>query len=456
VSSIGAGARRHPPRRVLVVGSGAREHALAWRLARDPDAPEVLAAPGNEGMEDVARRLPIGELEFDRLASACREERVDLVVVGPELPLAAGLADELGAAGVPVFGPGREAARLESSKWFAKEIMRAAGVPTGAAEAFTALEPARRALGRFGPPWVVKADGLAAGKGVRVTDQAEEAEAFLAECLEGGRFGAGGRRVLLEEFLAGEEASVMAVCDGARFVLLPAARDHKRARDGDRGPNTGGMGAYAPSESVGPELEERVAREIVAPVLSVLRERGTPFRGTLYCGLMLTGEGPRVMEFNVRFGDPETEVVMPLVEGALAPFLGGAAAGALDPGLIRRGAGAAVGVALADEGYPESPHGGGWIAGLDELAREEHLVVFHAGTRRAAEGWQVVGGRAACVVARGETRTEARARVYAALAGLGGSGWRMRRDIAAAFGAGPARTGAGGGAAPRRSDDGGA
>jgi phosphoribosylamine--glycine ligase len=425
-------------RRILVVGTGGREHALAWRLARDPEAPVVLVAPGNEAMEDVARRLPDPVLDGPALVAACRRERVDLVVIGPEAPLAAGLADELGAAGVAVYGPGREAARLESSKWFAKDVMREAGVPTAAADAFTAFEPARRAVGRCGPPWVIKADGLAAGKGVCVTAERAEAEAFLADCFEAGRFGESGRRVLIEEFLEGEEASLMAVCDGHDFVLLPPARDYKRAFDGDQGPNTGGMGAYAPSEWVDEALEDGVGRRIIAPVLEALRRRGTPFRGTLYCGLMLTVDGPRVVEFNVRFGDPETEVVLPLVEGAFGRLLASAARGALDRSAVTRGRGSAVAVALADAGYPADVRGGGRITGLEGLRGREGVMVFHAGTRRVGEEWQVAGGRAAYVVARSTTREEARARVYEALAELDGGGWRTRGDIAAAPGRVPA------------------
>ncbi len=419
------------PRRILVVGSGGREHALAWRLAQDPQAPEVLAAPGNDGMARVARRLPVPEGDAEALAAACRAEGVDLVVVGPEAPLAAGLADRLAAAGIGVYGPGAAAARLEASKWFAKEVMREAGVPTARAEAVADLAAARRGLDAFGPPWVVKADGLAAGKGVRVTSERAEAEEFLAACLGGGRFGASGRRVLLEEHLAGREASVMAVCDGEAAVLLPPARDFKRAFDGDAGPNTGGMGAYAPAEDVDAGLEDEVLRTVVRPVLEAMRRRGAPFRGTLYCGLMLTAAGPRVVEFNVRFGDPESQVVLPLVEGSLSALLAGAAAGRLDAGAVWRGPGSAVAVALADEGYPDAVRGGGEILGLERLDGRPGLLVFHAGTRAAGGTWRVSGGRAAYVVARAGTRAAARAAAYEALDGIGGSGWRARRDIAA-------------------------
>jgi phosphoribosylamine--glycine ligase len=444
------------PRRILVIGSGGREHALAWRLARDPEPPEILAAPGNAGMERVARRLPVDELDAPALAGACRSEGVDLVVVGPEAPLAAGVADQLRAAGNTVYGPGREAARLESSKWFAKEVMRDAGVPTAAAEAFADEREARRALDRFGPPWVVKADGLAAGKGVRVTRDRAEAEAFLGECLSGGRFGAGGRRVLLEEHLEGEEVSVMAVCDGRDWVLLAAARDYKRALDGDRGPNTGGMGAYAPSAWLDAAGEERVGREIVGPVLREMERRGAPFRGTLYCGLMLAAAGAKVVEFNVRFGDPETEVVLPLVGGRLGGLLAGAARGALERGAVRREPGSAVAVALVDAGYPDEVRGGGRIGGLAALEERGDVFVFHAATRRGPAGWRVGGGRAAYVTARAPSLAAARARVYAAVDTLDGEGWRARRDVAAHAAATAVAAGTTAGDGPRGRSDGGA
>ncbi len=416
--------------RILVVGSGGREHALAWRLARDPGSPEVLIAPGREGMQDVGRCLPVGDHDAIGLTEACRRERVDLVVVGPEAPLAEGLADVLRAAGFAVYGPGSGAARLESSKWFAKEVMREAGVPTARGESFRDFDEACRGLGRFAPPWVVKADGLAGGKGVRVTAERAEAEEFLRDCLVRGRFGVSGQQVVIEEFLEGEEVSVMAVCDGSDFVLLPPARDYKRALDQDQGPNTGGMGAYAPSVDVDAALEDEIGRRIVAPVLDAVRRRGAPLQGTLYCGLMLAGTGPKVLEFNVRFGDPETQAVVPLLEGAFARLLAGAASGRLEREAVWRGRGWAVALALTDEGYPDALRGDGRIRGLEGLSGRADVHVFHAGTRRSQDGWQVVGGRAAYLVARGESLRDARARVYEALAELGGSGWRARRDIA--------------------------
>ena len=414
----------------MVLGSGGREHALAWRLARDPERPEVIVAPGNEGMARTLRCVPVAAEDPRGVVEIARREGADLVVVGPEAPLAAGVADALQAAGIAVSGAAREAARLESSKWFAKQVMAEAGIATAAAEVFETPAPALAALERLGPPWVIKADGLAAGKGVLVTSSRSEAQAFVRDCLEGGRFGGSGRRLVLERFLAGEEASVIAICDGTRHVLLPAARDYKRAHDGDEGPNTGGMGAFAPTPAVDAGVEGVVSERIVAPLLRVLDARGTPYRGALYVGLMLGEGGPNVVEFNARFGDPETQSILPLVDGSLGSLLASAARGALEPAAIRRSAGAAVTIALVDEGYPDSVQGGGVIRGLDAIESDD-VLVFHAATRRADDAWAVRGGRAAYVTARGATLDQARQRAQAAVGSLSGHGWRARRDIAA-------------------------
>jgi len=427
-------------RRILVIGSGGREHALAWRLSRDPERPQVRVAPGNPGIAARFDCLPIDGANPEAVLAAARAYAIDLIVVGPEVPLAAGLADVLESAGIPTFGPSGEAARLESSKWFAKQVMSEARVPTARAEAFDDVHAAREALPRFGPPWVIKADGLAAGKGVRVTGDRREAEDFLADCFTRRRFGAGGSRVVLEEFLAGEEASVMAVCDGNHALLLPAARDYKRAFDSNRGPNTGGMGALAPHPGVGPALESEIERRIVSPLLGRMRERGTPFRGLLYCGLMLTGTGPRVIEFNVRFGDPEAQVVLPLLEGSLSELLLGASRGALDAGAVSRAPGAAVAIALTDAGYPDSTAGAGTIVGLEGLESDRNVEIFHAATAPSPGGWRVTGGRAAYVIGRGADLSEARAAAYRAVDRLSGTGWRARRDIAADVGASNATT----------------
>jgi phosphoribosylamine--glycine ligase len=418
------------PARVLVLGSGGREHALAWRLAADSPAPHVIVAPGNPGIAARFECVSLDPCDAAAVSRLARERGVDLVVVGPEAPLAAGIVDALAAEGLTVFGPTREAARLESSKWFAKTVLEEAGAPTARAVRCTGEAEARAALAGFTPPWVLKADGLAAGKGVLVTRVLAEAEAFLESCLSGSAFGASGQVVVIEEYLEGIEASVMAVCDGERFVLLPAARDFKRAFEHDRGPNTGGMGAWAPHPAVGAGLEREVGARIIAPVLARMRERGTPFRGVLYAGLMLTAAGPRVIEFNVRFGDPETQVVLPLVGGSLVTLLDSAARGGLDASAIRRTEGAAVAIALTGAGYPERVSGTAIVEGLDACESREGVRVFHAATAREGAAWRVTGGRAAYVTATAADLGTAGARAREAVEHLGGTGWRYRHDIA--------------------------
>jgi len=416
--------------RILIVGGGGREHAIAWRLSHDPDVERIVVAPGNDGIACTVPCRAIAETDRAALLDLCRAERVSLAVIGPEAPLAAGLADHLTASGIVTLGPCAAAARLEASKWAAKELMTSCGIPTARARVCVSRAAGLEALAGFERPWVLKADGLAAGKGVLVTESRAEAESFLTGCIDQERFGPAGRQVLVEEYLRGEEASLMAVCDGERFLMLPAARDYKRAHDGDRGPNTGGMGAYAPASRVDRALEAEVGRTIVRPVLDAMLASGTPYRGVLYVGLMLTGEGPKVVEFNCRFGDPETEAVLPLIDGAFARMLAGAAVGRLDPSAVSRRGGAVVSVALVDEGYPERVMGGGTIEGLDALTGGDGVWVFHAGTARADGRWHVRSGRAAHVVAVGETLALARANAYAAVDRLTGSGWRCRRDIA--------------------------
>ncbi len=418
---------------VLVAGSGGREHALAWKIARSPRVRRVLAAPGNPGMERDATCLPeVKAGDAGALAEACRRERVDLVVVGPEDPLAAGVADRLRAEGIAVFGPGAAAARLESSKSFARAFMDRHRIPQPRYRRFAALGEARAYVRELGGPSVVKADGLCAGKGVSVCADPDEAERALAELMGERRFGAAGDTVLVEERLLGEEASFHAVTDGERVAALPAAQDHKRAQDGDRGENTGGMGAYAPAPLVTAALEKRVLEEIVHPTVRGLREEGSPFVGVLYCGLMIDAAGaPRVIEFNVRFGDPETQAIVVQMEGDLVPLLEGAAGGRLDPGAAAPSEGAAVCVVLASAGYPRAYATGKAIEGLEAAASIPDVAVFHAGTRREGGRFVTAGGRVLGVTARGPDLRAARDRAYEAAARIRFEGCHLRRDIAA-------------------------
>jgi phosphoribosylamine--glycine ligase len=416
--------------KILVVGGGGREHALVWRLSQDRSAHEIFCAPGNAGTAAQAVNLDIGAEDAAGLASWARAHRPDLVVVGPEAPLCGGLADVLAAAGLRVFGPVRAAARIEGSKHFAKEVMAAAGVPTARAESFTRVADALAALARCRLPVVVKADGLAAGKGVLVCGTRAEAEAAVRGMLEDKAFGVAGSRLLLEEFLEGEEASLLALVDGERIALLPSARDHKRLGDGDTGPNTGGMGACSPAPGVTPATAEVVLERILRPVVGELRRRGIVYRGVLYAGLMIGREGPKVLEFNCRFGDPETQAVLPRLGGELAPLLAACAEGRLDPAAIEVREGHCVAVVMASRGYPGAYPRGLPVSGLEEAARCPGTVVFHAGTRE--EGGRIVtaGGRVLTVAARGATLCQAADRAYAAAAKIHFDGAHYRRDIA--------------------------
>jgi phosphoribosylamine--glycine ligase len=418
--------------RILVAGSGGREHALVWKIAQSPRVERVLAAPGSDGMAREAACFPeLKAGDGPGLVALCRRERVDLVVIGPEDPLAAGISDELRAAGLAVFGPSRAAARLEGSKAFARQFMARHRIPQPRFESFGRVEEARAYVSAMGGSSVVKADGLCAGKGVAVCDDPEEALRALDEIMGGRRFGAAGDRVLVEERLSGEEASYYAITDGERVATLAAAQDHKRALDGDRGENTGGMGAYAPAPIVSPDVEKRVLEEIVHPTLRGLREEGTAFVGVLYCGLMIDAGAPRVIEFNVRFGDPETQALVLQMDGDLVPLLAGAAAGRLEPGPAPIAPGAAVCVALASGGYPREYATGKAITGLAEAEAVEGVVVFHAGTRRAGDGFVTAGGRVLGVTARGDDLATARDRAYEAAARIRFDGCHYRRDIAA-------------------------
>jgi phosphoribosylamine--glycine ligase len=398
--------------KVLVVGSGGREHALAWRLSQDPGLDGLHAAPGNPGIAQVGECHPVRAEDAEGLLALCRELAVDLVVVGPEAPLVAGLAETLRHAGVAAFGPTRAAARIEGSKSFAKEVLEAAGVPTA------------RRLAVARPPCVVKADGLAAGKGVFVCGTQDELDAGLRAA------SALGEEIVIEELLEGEEVSLFAVTDGRRAVALAPAQDFKRVGDDDTGPNTGGMGSYSPVPGLGvPEVEE-LLEAVHLPVLAELAARGTPFAGLLYAGLMLTEDGPRVLEFNCRFGDPETQSILPRVEGDLLEALWGAASGEIDTP-IRVGERAAVTVVLAGGEYPERSDSGTPIEGIEE-AEATGALVFHAGTARRGDQLVTNGGRILDVTAVGDDLAAARTAAYDAAARISFAGMRLRRDIALA------------------------
>jgi phosphoribosylamine---glycine ligase len=418
--------------KVLVVGSGAREHALAWACARSPLVGEVLCAPGNGGTAQVGRNVAVKAEDVEGVVQLALAEDVDLVVIGPDAAIAAGLADALDVEGIDCFGPTAAAGRIEGSKEFAKDLMNDAGIPTarwvGAGE--STLARAVDFIEEHRGNVVVKADGLALGKGVTVCSSVAEAVAAVDECLVARRFGDAGRRVVVEERLVGPEVSIFALSDGTHVRVLAPACDYKRAFDGDTGPNTGGMGSYAPPSfvDVGALLDDAV-RDVVQPCIDVLRERGTPYRGCLYAALMLTPQGMRVLEFNARFGDPETQVVLPLLADDPVPLFLACAQGDLAPGRAAWDAGACVGVVAASGGYPGPVRTGKVITGLESL--DPDVLCFHAGTQRRDDGSYVTGGgRVLTVVGRGDSLDAARSRAYANLERISFDGMRFRSDIA--------------------------
>ena len=414
--------------RLLVVGGGGREHALCWALRREhPDA-DLYCAPGNPGTAQLARNLPIAADDLDRMADAADMHGIDLTVVGPEVPLARGLADRLRAEGRRVFGPGAAAAQLEASKAFAKDVMAAAGIPTAASRTFTALDPALAYVRAHPEPLVVKASGLAAGKGAVVCPTRLEAEATVRAMLGEGTFGEAGRTVVIEAFLEGEEISVLAITDGHEVELLPVSQDHKRLLEGDEGPNTGGMGAYSPVSVASPAVMARVRREVLLPTLAEMRRRESPYTGVLYAGLMVDRAGtPWVVEFNCRLGDPETQVVLPLVTAGLVECLASVAGGGA-PTRLTLSPGASVTTVLASEGYPDAPRKGAAIEIPADLP--EGVTVFHAGTATDESGvLRVAGGRVLNVTAVAPTFEEAQRRSRAGADAIRFEGKLFRRDI---------------------------
>jgi phosphoribosylamine--glycine ligase len=415
--------------RILVVGGGGREHALVWKIAQSPLAEKVFCAPGNPGTARLAENVAVASDDVDALVRWASENRIDFVVVGPEAPLVLGLADRLSHAGIAVFGASAAAARLEGSKAFAKQVMAAAGIPTAAYGSFDALGPALAHARAAGGRVVVKADGLAAGKGVVVCGDMAEAETALRSILVDRIHGEAGARVVVEELMAGPEASVIALVDGERVLVLPPAQDHKRIFDGDRGPNTGGMGAFCPTPTVDAALLADVERSVLLPTVREMARRGTPFRGALYAGLMLTKDGPRVLEFNARFGDPETQPILMRVQGDVVPALLAAARGDLSATTLTIDPRAAVGVVMAAEGYPGRVTIGDVIEGAEGPFPPD-VQVFQAGTRRGPDGRIVTsGGRVLTVCALGADRADAAARAYQVIEKVQFRGAQFRRDI---------------------------
>jgi phosphoribosylamine--glycine ligase len=411
---------------ILLLGSGGREHALAWKLAQSPSLTKLYAAPGNPGIAEEAECVALDVTDHGAVIAFCADKAIDLVVVGPEAPLVDGLSDSLRAAGVPVFGPSQAAAQLEGSKGFTKDLCARAGIPTAGYVRTASLADARAALARFQPPYVLKADGLAAGKGVVIAETLPEAEAALADMFGGG-FGAAGAEVVIEEFMEGEEASFFALTDGTSIIPFGSAQDHKRVGDGDVGPNTGGMGAYSPAPVLTAELQARVMAEIIEPTVATMRADGNPYSGVLFAGLMLTAEGPKLIEYNARFGDPECQVLMMRLASDLAAIMLACAKGELAGVELSFRDQTALTVVMAANGYPGTPEKGGAIALGD--AEDAGAKVFHAGTALKDGALVANGGRVLNVTATGASVTEAQARAYQAVDAIRFPTGFCRRDI---------------------------
>ena len=416
--------------KVFVIGSGGREHAIVWKLRQSPRVTQIFCAPGNGGICDEAECVPVDVKNIDALVQAASKIQPDLTVVGPEVPLALGVVDEFRRRGFRIFGPTAAAARLESSKIFAKEFMQRHRIPTAHFAICTTAAEIKEALPHFGTPIVVKADGLAAGKGVVIAQSREEASAVANEMLAGKMVGEAGARVVLEQYLEGEELSFLVVSDGERVVPLVAAQDHKRVGDNDTGPNTGGMGAYSTPKIVDPQMREWLLNHVARPVVNAMREEGATFTGILYCGLMMTARGPMVLEFNCRFGDPETQPILMRLESDLLGAFIASAEGRISEGDFKWSDDATVCVVLASRGYPDTPELGKVITGIDEAEKVEGVKVFHAGTRKENGAYVTSGGRVLGVTARGADLKTAVWRAYEAVGKISFEGMHYRKDIA--------------------------
>src|SRR6266516_767745 len=419
----------HCAMKILVIGGGGREHALAWKLGRSPDAERIFCAPGNAGTAEIAENVSISAGDLETLVRFAKENRIDLTVVGPDDPLAAGIVDLFTAEKLRAFGPTKSAARIEASKIFAKELMRSQKIPTAEARTFSDSSEALHYCEQLEFPVVIKADGLALGKGVIVAADRVAARSAIDEMMNQGRFGDAGRRVVIEDFLRGTECSLYALVDGSNYRLLESARDHKRALEGDQGPNTGGMGAFSPANNWTKKLQSKFETEIMQPLLRGLLQEGITFRGLLYPGLIITSEGGRVLEFNCRFGDPETQALLPRMKSDLVPLLEATIDGNLSKCTIEWDTRAAVTVVLASGGYPGKYETGKTISGLNDAAKLEDVQIFHAGTKRADGEVKTAGGRILAVTALGSTLEAARARAYDAVSRIHFENCHYRRDI---------------------------
>jgi phosphoribosylamine--glycine ligase len=416
--------------KILVVGSGGREHALVWKLKQSAGVDRIFCAPGNAGTALIAENVAIGASDLPALARFARQNQIDLTVIGPDDPLALGIVDFFNAQGLRTFGPTKRAALLEASKIFAKELMREQKIPTASATTFSERAPALAQVEQMKYPLVVKADGLALGKGVIIAPDVEAARAAVDVMMKEARFGEAGRRIVIEEFLSGSECSLHALVDGENYRLLQSARDHKRAFDNDEGPNTGGMGAFSPANNWNKDLEARFENEIMRPLLDGLRAKGITFRGLLFPGLMITENDARVLEFNCRFGDPETQTILPRMKSDLLPLLQATIDGKIGNHPIEWDERASVTVVMASGGYPDKYEVGKAISGLDEVAKVEDVHIFHAGTKRVNDEFVTAGGRVLSLTALGSTIEAARDRAYTAAAGIHFDGCHYRRDIA--------------------------